>query len=73
LHDGCVDCRALPRLHELGPCFSETFATKAPNGMQVHVTLCLCLKCGARFEDRSQLREYLRSRMPAVPQIIAAA
>ncbi len=73
MQDGCVDCRALPRLHELGPCFSETFATRAPNGMQVQVTLCLCLKCGARFEDRAQLREYLRTRRPVEPRIAAVA
>jgi hypothetical protein len=72
LQEGCVDCRAIPRLYELGPCFTETFPMKAPNGMQVHVTLCLCLKCGARFQDRVQLREYLRTKLPAPPRFAFA-
>jgi hypothetical protein len=72
LQEGCVDCAALPRLHQLGPCYSETFPVKAPNGMQVHVTLCLCLKCGARFHDRVELREYLRTKLRPTPRVAVA-
>ncbi len=61
----CVDCRTSPRVNETASCFSETFPVKAPNGAQVHVTLRLCLSCGARFQDRVELREYLATRLPA--------
>ncbi|HSN90025.1 MAG TPA: hypothetical protein VLS93_02255 [Anaeromyxobacteraceae bacterium] len=72
MQEGCVDCRALPRLHELGPCYSETFPVEAPNGVRVQMTLCLCLSCGARFQDRGELREYLRSKLPAPPRFAVA-
>ncbi|HEU4384015.1 MAG TPA: hypothetical protein VFR85_11015, partial [Anaeromyxobacteraceae bacterium] len=48
----------------LGSCYSETFAVKAPNGAGIHLTLRLCLRCGGRFQDRTRLREYLRSQLP---------
>ncbi len=61
--DRCVDCGDRPRL-ELGSSFAETYAVKGPGGAKVHLTLRLCLRCGARFSDRTQLREYLRTRLP---------
>jgi hypothetical protein len=36
-----------------------------PNGIKYHLTLRLCLACGARFADRRQVREYLHTRLPA--------
>ncbi len=71
--NGCVDCHATPKLHELGSCFSETFAVKAPNGARVQLTVRLCLKCGARFQDRIALREYLSTRLPAYATAYATA
>lgn len=61
--DRCVDCGDRPRL-ELGSCFAETFAVRGPSGPAIHLTLRLCLRCGARFSDRTQLRDYLRTRLP---------
>jgi len=52
-------------LHELGSCFTETFPVRSQGGSTVHVTLRLCPRCGRRFPDRTQLREYLRSRLPS--------
>ncbi len=60
--DRCVDCGDRPRL-ELGSCFAETFAVKGPGGAAIHLTLRLCPRCGARFSDGTQLREYLRTRL----------
>lgn len=69
----CVDCSDQPKLHELGSCYSETFAVRAPNGAALHLTLRLCLRCGSRFPDRTQLREYLRTRLPEHALQLAAA
>jgi len=55
----------VPRLHTAGPCFSETFPVVGPNGLRYHLTLRICLACGSRFADRSEIREYLRTRLPA--------
>ncbi len=63
--DRCADCNSGPRLHEILPCFSETFPVRAPNGLPYNLTLRLCLTCGARFADRGQLRQYLATRLPA--------
>jgi len=71
--DRCVDCSDQPRLHQLGSCYSETFAVRAPNGAALHVTLHLCLRCGSRFPDRTQLRDYLRTRLPEHARLVAAA
>jgi ribosomal protein L40E len=65
MSEGCVDCKGRPRLHDFGSCFSETFALRAPSGAALQLTLRLCLRCGARFPDRSQLRQYLRTKLPA--------
>ncbi len=62
--DRCVDCGDRPRLHDLGSCYSETYAVRQSNGSAVHLTLRLCLRCGSRFSDRTQLRDYLRTRLP---------
>ncbi len=61
----CVDCRTGARLHSAVSCFSETFPVTAPNGVKYDLTLQLCLACGSRFADRRQIREYLRTRLPA--------
>ena len=72
--DRCVDCGDRPRLHDLGSCFSETYPVRAPGGAAMHLTLRLCLRCGARFSDRTQLREYLRTRLPEYAvQVVPAA
>ena len=63
--DRCVDCRTSPRLHTTGPCFTETFPVVGTNGLKYLVTLRICLTCGSRFADRSEIREYLRTRLPA--------
>lgn len=63
--DRCVDCHAGSRLHEVVSCYSETFPVTGPYGAKYQLTLRLCLACGSRFADRLQLREYLRSRLPA--------
>ncbi len=70
MHDGCVectcaDCKASPRLHEVVSCYTETFPAKAPDGSRFTIALRLCLSCGARFADRQQIREYLRTKLPA--------
>jgi NMD protein affecting ribosome stability and mRNA decay len=65
LAERCVDCNSGPRLHEVVSCFTETFPVRAPNGVPYNLTLRLCLACGARFADRRQIREYLRTRLPA--------
>ncbi len=73
MHDRCVDCQASPKFRELQSCFSETFAVKAPNGARVELTLRLCLTCGQRFPDRTALREYLATRLPAYASATVAA
>jgi hypothetical protein len=65
LSDRCVDCNSGPRLHETVSSYSETFPVRAPNGLPYHLTLRICLACGSRFGDRRQVREYLRTRLPA--------
>jgi len=62
--DRCVDCNDRPRLHDLGSCFTETFAVRTRTGAAIQLTLRLCLRCGGRFADRAQLRDYLRTRLP---------
>lgn len=62
--DRCADCNGRPKLHDLGSCFTETFAVRAQSGAALQVTLRLCLRCGGRFADRAQLRDYLRTRLP---------
>jgi hypothetical protein len=59
--DRCLDCNDRPKLVDV---YSETFAVRAPSGAALHLTLRLCLRCGSRFPDRSQLRDYLRTRLP---------
>jgi hypothetical protein len=71
--DRCVDCGDRPRLHDLGSCYSETYAVRAPSGAAIHLTLRLCLRCGGRFADRTGLREYLRTRLPEYAVQVAAA
>ncbi len=63
--DRCVDCLTGPRLHTAVSCFTETFPVTGPNGVKYDLTLRLCLACGSRFADRRQVREYLRTRIPA--------
>jgi hypothetical protein len=62
--DRCVECNDRPRLHDLGSCYTETFAVRTQAGAAIQVTLRLCLRCGGRFADRAQLRDYLRTRLP---------
>ena len=69
MSDRCVDCRTGPKLHA---CFTETFPVTGPNG-KYQLTLRLCLACGARFADRRQVREYLRTRLPAHATSVAEA
>lgn len=71
--DRCVDCNCRPRLHEVVSCYSETFPVKAPSGVRYTLTLRLCLACGTRFADRRQLREYLRTRLPAYVTAVTEA
>jgi hypothetical protein len=73
LHERCVDCDCRPRLHEVVSCFSETFPVRAPNGLPYNLTLRLCLACGSRFADRREIREYLRTRLPAHATSVAEA
>lgn len=61
----CVDCDVRPRPSEVVPCFSETFNLTTTIGGHFHLTLRLCLGCGARFADRRQLRDYLATKLPA--------
>ncbi len=63
MYQRCVDCNEKPRLRDLGSCYLESFPVTT-DGAQALVTLRLCLRCGARFVDRLQLREYLRARLP---------
>ncbi|HET8540281.1 MAG TPA: hypothetical protein VFL83_10455 [Anaeromyxobacter sp.] len=44
-----------------------------PNGLKYQLTLRLCLACGSRFADRPQVREYLRTRLPAHATSVAEA
>ncbi|HUL61292.1 MAG TPA: hypothetical protein VLU43_18590 [Anaeromyxobacteraceae bacterium] len=69
----CVDCQTSPRVNDSGSCYSETFPVKAPNGVQVLLTLRLCLSCGARFQDRPALRAYLQTRLPVHATAVAFA
>jgi hypothetical protein len=73
LPERCVDCRTGPRLHSAVSCFSETFPVTAPNGVKYDLTLRLCLACGSRFADRRQIREYLRTRLPAYATSVVEA
>ena len=73
MSERCVDCNSGPRLHEVVSCFSETFPVRAPNGMPYNLTLRLCLACGSRFVDRREVREYLRTRLPAHATSVAEA
>lgn len=73
LSDRCIDCNDQPRLHQLGSCFSETFPVRAPSGAALHLTLRLCLRCGKRFATRTELRDYLRTRLPDFAVQMAAA
>jgi hypothetical protein len=70
--DRCIDCSEQPTLHQPAS-YSETFAVRAPSGAALHLTLRLCLRCGSRFADRAQLREYLRTRLPDHALQLAAA
>ena len=70
--DTCVDCRERPRLHDLGCSYTETFPVKTVTGSMVTVSLRLCLRCGSRFVDRMQLRDYLRAKVPQVAVEAAA-
>ncbi len=75
LPDRCVDCNVRPRPNDVTSCYSETFPMKAPDGGTFHLTLHLCLGCGTRFTDRRQLREYLRTKLPAyvrAAEVVAA-
>ncbi len=62
MSDRCVDCRTGPKLDA---CFTEIFPVTGPTGFKYHFTLRLCLACGSRFADRREVREYLRTRLPA--------
>jgi len=70
--DRCLDCNDHPRPHDVAS-YTETFAVRAPSGAALHLTLRLCLRCGSRFPERSQLREYLRTRLPDYAVQFAAA
>lgn len=74
MRNRCVDCNAAPKANDVAA-FSETFAVRAPSGAALHLTLRLCLRCGSRFSDRAQLREYLNSRLPdyALQWVMATA
>ena len=63
LPDRCLDCNDRPKPNDVAS-YTETFAVRAPSGAALHLTLRLCLRCGSRFPDRSQLRDYLRTRLP---------
>ena len=65
MSERCADCDIRPRPSEAVPCFSETFDLKTTIGGHFHLTLRLCLSCGARFADRRQLRAYLATKLPA--------
>jgi hypothetical protein len=54
----CVDCGS----REFKSCYTEWFPV--PGGEGAPVTLRLCLSCGARFPDRSQLRSHLLTKLP---------
>lgn len=69
--DRCVDCRTGPRLHAAVSCFTETFPVTGPNGLRYQHTLRLCLACGSRFAGRTEVREYLRTRLPAYATSVA--
>lgn len=62
----CIECNEQPRLGDLGSSYAETFVVRGPEGGLVSVTLHLCVRCGAHFVDRLQLREYLRAKLPAL-------
>jgi len=75
LPERCVECNRSPRLHEVVSCFSETFPLVAPNHAAYNLTLRLCLPCGTRFAGREQIREYLRTKIPAharVAEVVTA-
>lgn len=61
--DRCLDCNERPT-PDHAPAHAETFAVRAPSGAALHLTLRLCPRCGSRFAGRSEVREYLRGRLP---------
>ena len=73
MSERCVDCSDRPKLHDLGSCYTETFAVRVRSGGVLQLTLRLCLRCGSRFPDRSQLRDYLRGRLPEYAVQVATA
>ncbi len=73
MSDRCVDCLSGPRLHTTVSCFTETFPVSGPTGLKYEVTLRLCLACGSRFADRREIREYLRTRLPAYATSVVEA
>lgn len=56
----CADCGS----REFKSCFTESFPSRAHDGTSLVLTLRLCLTCGARFPERSQLRTYLLDKLP---------
>jgi hypothetical protein len=73
LPERCVDCNSGSWLHQVLSCYSETFPVRAPNGVPYTITLRLCLACGTRFADRQQVREYLRTKLPAHASVAKTA
>jgi hypothetical protein len=71
--DTCVDCNDRPRLHDLGSSYTETFPIMSPSGAAMTMSLRLCLRCGGRFADRTQLREYLRTKIPQFAIAVSVA
>jgi len=60
--DRCLDCNA-PPLPGPAP-RAETFAVRGPSGAAIHLTLRLCAQCASRYPGRSELRDYLRGKLP---------
>ena len=56
----CADCGS----QDFSSCFSESFPTRGLDGAAFVLTLRLCLRCGARFGDRRELRSYLHQKLP---------
>lgn len=56
----CADCGS----QDFSSCFSESFPTRGVDGSSLVLTLRLCLRCGARFNDRRELRSYLHRKLP---------
>ena len=59
MSDICVDCGS----REFESCFSECFHTRGRDGTAMVLTLRLCLRCGARFPERGQLRNHLMEKL----------